>query len=244
MANKTFTVTGLRSIAECLNVNPHKVQKIIVPAGKNNSRFEEIITIAKVKKIAIETSNKIEKGVEQTISAVLNEYRYKDLSEVISSLQKSIQSEDKPVVVALDGITDPNNIGAIVRTAAFMGIQYIIIPKDRSVLVTDTVFRIASGGLEYVDIVLVTNMVSALKELKESGFWVVGFTEHSEQNLDEVPTDIAKVIVIGNEENGIRPLVLENCDFKVGLEAKGSLKSLNASVAAAISMTWAVKNST
>ncbi len=243
MAAKAFQVTGLRSIEECLNVNPQKIQKLIVPAGKSSPRFEEIISKAKKKKIPVETNSKIEKGVEQNLVAVLNEYEYLDLSEVISSMQKEIQSEKKPVIVALDGITDPNNIGAIVRSAAFMGIKYIVIPKDRSVLVTDTVFRIASGGLEYVNIVLVTNMVSALKELKESGFWVVGFTEHSEQRLDEVPKDIAKVIVIGNEESGIRPLVLENCDFKVGLEAKGELKSLNASVAAALSMTWAVNNS-
>ncbi len=243
MSASKFTVTGLRSIEECLKVNPKKILKIMVPSGKNSSRFDEIVGLAKKNKVTVETTGKTEKNSEQELSAVLEPFQYVDFSGLLSVLKKQTQNTNKPVVVALDGITDTNNLGAIIRTAAFMGIRHVLIPKDRSVQITDTVFRIASGGLEYVEVSQVTNLVSALKELKEAGFWVVGFTEHSEQRLEEVPKDIAKVIVIGNEEKGIRPLVLENCDFRVGLESRGELKSLNASVAAALSMTWAVGNS-
>src|SRR5262249_26605876 len=123
--------------------------------------------------------------------------------------------------------------------AAFMGVTGVVIPKDRAAVITETVYRIASGGVEYLRVCQVTNLVAALKVLKDSGLWIVGFSEHADRDIAEQKADVAPRIIVGNEEKGMRPLVKENCDFLVKLGGKGGLKSLNASVAAALAMAWA-----
>lgn len=233
-------LSGLRSIEECLRTNPDRIAKVLVPAGKLSPRFQQIRELAQKKGIRVEVNPKNDTS-EEALIALLHDYQYADFDELLGELKQAVANGEQPVVVALDGITDPHNLGAILRTAAFMGISGVILPKDRSVAITDTVYRIASGGLEYLRVAQVTNLVSALESLKEIGFWSVGFSEHAEQELSALRNDFSPVIVIGNEEKGIRPLVKENCDFLVKLSGKGGLHSLNASVAGALAMAWASK---
>lgn len=230
-------LSGLRSIEECLNTNPERISKLLVPSGRLSPRLAQLRDLAQARGIHIETNPRTD--AEDPVLAVLHDYQYANFDALLDELKESLSQEQHPVVLALDGITDPQNLGAILRTAAFMGVAGVILPKDRSAVITDTVYRIASGGLEHVRVSQVTNLVSALQTLKDIGFWSVGFSEHATQQLSELKRDFAPVLVIGNEEKGIRPLVQQNCDFMVKLTGKGGLQSLNASAAASLAMAWA-----
>lgn len=230
-------LSGLRSIEETIRTNPDRVSKLLVPEGKPNQRVMQITNLAKQNGIRVEPNPK--RDGEEGVLAVLHDFDYADFSDVVEEMQVEISAGNRPIVLLLDGITDPQNLGAIIRTSAFMGVKSILIPKDRAALLGDTVYRVASGGLEYVRICQVTNLVSSIKSLKDIGFWTVGFSEHASQDLAEIRKDFPMALIVGNEEKGIRPLVKESCDFLVKLSPQGQLKSLNASVAAALALAWA-----
>jgi 23S rRNA (guanosine2251-2'-O)-methyltransferase len=232
-------LSGLRSIEECLRTNPDRIAKLLVPPGKLSPRHQQIADFAKKRGIRVETNPKPDP--EEPLLALMHDYQYTEFQDLLGELADGLASGKRPIVVALDGITDAHNLGAILRTSAFMGVAGVVIPKDRAAPINETVYRVASGGLEYLRVAQVTNLVSALQELKEAGFWSVGFSEHAEQSISEIRRDFAPVLVIGNEEKGMRPLVKENCDFLVKFEPKGGLQSLNASVAAALSLAWATE---
>lgn len=234
-------LSGLRSIEECIAANPERIAKILVSAGRTSPRVNQICEQAKKARIPIETNPKPDALHlhDEPLLALMKDYEYAELEEVLAGLKLDIKNGGRPVLLALDGITDPQNLGAILRTAAFMGIAGVILPKDRSAMINETVYRVASGGLEYLKVCLVTNLVSALTKAKETGFWTVGFSEHAEKPLSEIKPDFPPVLIIGNEEKGIRPLVEQNCDFLVRFDPKGPLKSLNASVASALALAWA-----
>jgi 23S rRNA (guanosine2251-2'-O)-methyltransferase len=233
-------LSGFRSIEECIRTNPDRIAKLLIPPGRLSPRLIQVRDLAQKKGIRIEVSPEVGRSEDQLL-AMLHDYQYADFDGLVDELRDAIGRGERPVVIALDGITDPHNLGAILRTAAFMGVNGVLIPKDRSVAINDTVYRIASGGLEYLRVAQVTNFVSALQTLKEIGFWSVGFSEHATQDISELKQDFPPVVVIGNEEKGIRQLVRDNCDFLVKLSGKGGLKSLNASVAGALAMSWACK---
>lgn len=233
--SQPIQIKGFRSIEECLNFHPDRIQRIVI-CGPLTPREDKLISEARRLKIPIEKKG----SDEHSLIAYLKDFQYAEFDELLSDLKDKMGCGSHPSVLVLDGITDAHNLGAIVRTAAFMGIDGIILPEDRSAGVTEGVFRISSGGMEHVSICRVTNLVSALKKLQDSGFWVVGFSEHSSQSLTALKRDFCPVLVIGNEEKGMRPLLKENCDYLVRLEGKGPLKSLNASVAASLAMAWAV----
>lgn len=136
--------------------------------------------------------------------------------------------------LALDCIQDPHNIGAIFRTAAFFGVRGIVLTKDRSAPLNATVYDVASGGMEVVPFALETNLSRALSESKKSGVWIMGTSEHAEDDVSAYHQDRPWMVVIGNEEKGLRRLTQEQCDVICRLSPTGIVQSLNASVAAGI----------
>jgi 23S rRNA (guanosine2251-2'-O)-methyltransferase len=236
-------LSGLRSIEECIRANPGRIARLLIPQGRLSPRIDQIAELARKAGIRIETNPKAAAPGEEPLLALMHDYEYSELDDLRGDLRDEISRGNRPVVLMTDGITDPHNLGAILRTAAFMGVDGVVIPKDRSALINETVYRIASGGLEYLRVAQVTNLVAAMQKLKEDGFWSVGFSEHAEKNLSEITPDFPVLIVVGNEEKGIRHLVSQNCDYLARLEGKGQLKSLNASVAAALAMEWATRGS-
>ncbi len=138
--------------------------------------------------------------------------------------------------LALDQIQDPQNVGAIFRSAAFFGIQGAILPRDRTSPLTGTVYDVASGGLEYVPHARVTNLSRTLVAAREEGLWVLGSSEHAESDVGEIPQDRPWIVVIGNEERGMRRNVAEKCDMTCRIYPAGEVGSLNAAVAAGIMM--------
>ena len=140
---------------------------------------------------------------------------------------------DDDFVIMLDHIEDPHNFGAIIRTAESMGVKNIIIPKDRSVVVNETVMKTSAGALNYVNIIQVTNLVNAINYLKDKGFFIYG-AEADGENYKSVDYNDKRCLVMGSEGKGISPVVRKNCDMIVSLPMKGHVNSLNVSVATAI----------
>ena len=138
--------------------------------------------------------------------------------------------------LALDQIQDPHNVGAIFRTAAFFGIRGIIVTKDRSAPLSATAYDVASGGLECVPFAQPPNLSRALKQAKDAGLWVLGTSEHATRDLSEVDRDRPWLLVLGNEEKGLRRLTSEHCDELCRITPRGEIASLNVSVAAGVLM--------
>lgn len=169
--------------------------------------------------------DKLAKGNHQGIMLNIPDYEYTPLDELLK--------KENALLVILDHLEDPHNLGAIVRTCEAAGVDGIIIPKNRCVDVNSTVMRTSVGALDYVKIAQVTNLVGTMKELKEKGFWIVG-TDMDGTDYQEIDYRGNTAIVIGNEGNGMARLVKENCDFIASIPMNGKVNSLNASVAAGI----------
>lgn len=140
--------------------------------------------------------------------------------------------------LALDQVQDPHNLGAIFRSAAFFGVQGIFLTQERSVPLTETVYDTACGGVEYVPFTIQANLRHGLEIAKAAGLWVLGASEHASENLQQIELDRAWLLVIGNEENGLRRLTQESCDLLCKIAPKGEVGSLNASVAASVLMSY------
>ena len=175
--------------------------------------------------------DKIESGNHQGIILEVNDYDYASIDEII----------DDRVVVMLDHLEDPHNLGAIIRTCEAAGVRSIIIPKDRAVKVNSTVIKVSVGAIKNVRIVMVNNLVNTLKELKDNGFWVIG-TDMQGADYRTLDYSGKVVLVIGNEGKGLSRLTRENCDFMARIPMRGEVNSLNASVAAALVIYEAVKD--
>lgn len=229
-------VYGKNSVREILK-SERKVLKLYLV-----NEDQEIENLAKAKKIPIEYSLKEEisqkvKGNHQGYLAVVEEYRYYDLS-IVDSFDSIL-----PFVVILDSITDPHNLGAIIRTAEAAKVDAIIIPKNRSAEVNSTVTKTSTGATEHVRIIRVSNLNQTIKVLKEKGYWVVGAENTKDSILyTDLKYDFPVCLVIGSEGKGISQLVLKKCDYLVKIPMKGKINSLNASVSAGILIYEIIRN--
>ncbi len=176
--------------------------------------------------------DKLANGNHQGIILSVPDYEYADISELIN--------DPNALLVILDHLEDPHNLGAIIRTCEAAGVNGIIIPKDRSVSVNSTVMKVSAGALENIKIACVTNLNNTIKYLKDNGFWIVG-TDMQGTPYDEISYEGKTGIVIGNEGNGMSKLVKESCDFIASIPMRGEINSLNASVAAGIIIYEAIK---
>ena len=159
----------------------------------------------------------------QGIVVDIYDYEYKDLDDCFND----------DFVIMLDHLEDPHNFGAIIRTCECAGIKHIIIPKDRSVRVNETVIKVSSGAISHVDVIMVSNLSNAIDKLKSNGFFVYG-ADMDGKKYTEVDYADKKVLIIGNEGKGISPIVSQNCDEIISIPMYGQINSLNASVSAGI----------
>ena len=171
-------------------------------------------------------------GNHQGIAAQIAPYSYWELSDLID---RAKQTAD-PVIVIADGIEDPHNLGAIIRTAEALGVRGLVIPQRRAVGVTSTVMKVAAGALEDIAIARVVNLNQAIAKLKEAGFWIYGTTADTDTMLYQTNFSGAVGLVIGSEGKGLSQLIEKNCDQLVAIPLVGHTPSLNASVAAAIAL--------
>lgn len=175
--------------------------------------------------------DKVAEGNHQGIILEIEDYKYCDVDELI---------EENNIIVMLDHLEDPHNLGAIIRTCEAAKVSGIIIPKDRSVSVNSTVMKVSAGALEQVKIAQVTNLSQTLNYLKNKGYWIVG-TDMQGTKYNEIDYKGKTVIVIGNEGKGMSDIITKNCDFIASIPMRGNINSLNASVAAGIIIFEAIK---
>jgi len=206
------------------NVAKDIEQKIEKAYVAKNFKDKELLKNINAPIVYVE-KNKLDemvKGNHQGIVLKVNDYEYCDIEELNSD-----------VIVILDHLEDPHNLGAIIRTCEAAGIKDIIIPKDRSVGVNSTVMKTSAGCLDRVSIAQVTNITRTIEYLKNKGYWIIG-TDMNGTDYKQLDYHGKIVIIIGNEGNGLSRLVKESCDFIASIPMKGTVNSLNASVAAAI----------
>lgn len=202
----------------------------------NFSHGEILEEIAKSKvKVTRVTSKELDnfcEGVHQGIAAVIKPYNYVSVEEIIAKPCK-IPCKS-PVILLLDGINDPQNLGAILRSADIFGVSGIIIPKHNQVMLNSTVAKTSAGAINFVPVALANNLNQTIEVLKKKGFWVVASDGSAKQNYDEIKYDFPVALIIGSEGKGVSPLVLKNSDYVVKIPMYGEVNSLNASVAAGI----------
>lgn len=210
----------------------HKIHDLYILEG---AKHEEIIKLAQKQKINIKRVDKkeldrIAKDRHQGVIAKIDDYKLYDLHELLVE----IDMNDNPLLVMLDGIEDPHNLGAILRSCDGVGANGVIIMKNRSVTLTATVAKVSSGAIDTVKVAQVTNLTATIKDLKKKGFWVCGADNNEALDYRAPDYKVPLVLVIGSEGFGISRLVKENLDYCVKLPMAGKLSSLNASVATGI----------
>ena len=219
-----------KNVAKELLKNKRKIKKVILA---NNFKDDEIMSLLNDNNINIVYEekykiDKLEKGNHQGILLEIEDYKYIDEKGMLDNLP------DNPFIVILDHLEDPHNFGAIIRTCEASGVDYIVVPKDRSVQINSTVMKTSVGALDNVNIVQVTNLNNTINKLKDRGLWVVGTDMEDSVLYDEIDYKIPTALVIGSEGFGMSSLVKKNCDFIARIPMNGKINSLNASVAAGI----------
>ncbi len=222
-------VYGKNVAKEVLN-NNLKINKVLLQEGYSDQELIDELNKRNVniKYLNKNMMNKLEEGNHQGIILDIEDYEYYDEAEMFNNMPEN------PFIVILDHLEDPHNFGAIIRTCEAAGVDYIIIPKDRSVRVNKTVMKVSAGALNNVKIVMTTNLNRFIKRIKDNGVWVVGTALSDSVYYDKVDYNMPVALIIGNEGKGISQLVKKNCDFVVKIPMIGKINSLNASVAAGI----------
>lgn len=234
-------IIGRNAVLEALK-NNREIEKITIAKGAEGS-VKQIVGKAKDRKIPVYYSEKARMdkaasgGAHQGVIAVVSDYEYCTVDDILALAEKR---NEKPFVIILDGLEDPHNLGAIMRTAECAGAHGIIIQKRRSVSVNETVAKTSAGASEYMLCARVTNIGREIDSLKEKGLWIgavdMGDTFYYDQDLTG-----AIGLVVGGEGSGVSRLVREKCDFVVSIPMKGRITSLNASNAASIMMYEVVR---
>lgn len=229
-------IVGRNPVLEVLKAEK-EIDKIYVSKGELKGSIKKIISIAKDKNIVIQYVDKkkldqIAPGVNhQGVAALVTPYDYYSIDDI---LNKAKESKELPFIIILDGIEDPHNLGAIIRTAECAGVHGIIIPKRRAAHVTETVYKSSAGAVEHMLIAKVSNIPSTIDRLKDDGLWIYGADANGENYYFDTELKGPVALVIGSEGKGISKLVKEKCDFLVKIPMYGKISSLNASNAASI----------
>ena len=221
-------VYGKNVVNEILDNNT-KVFKVFLDINFDDKYLLDKIDKKNLKKFHVD-KNKIDKmcknSTNQGIAMDIEEYKYLTIEDIV-------KNEKSNFIVMLDSLEDPHNFGAIIRTCECAGVDYIIIPKNRSVSVNSTVYKTASGALSLMKIVEVVNLSNTIRKLKDLGFWVYG-ADMNGKDYTSIKYDGKTCLVIGSEGHGLKQIVESTCDEIISLPMKGKINSLNASVAAGI----------
>lgn len=228
-------ISGRNPVIEALKANT-PINKIFLAKGTTGST-REIKALAREKNIPLqevepEKINQLaENKAHQGVLAMMATREYIEIEDLVRG---SKEREEPPLLVILDELEDPHNLGAIIRTVDAVGASGVIIPKRRSVSLTETVAKASAGAVEYVPVARVPNLVQTMEYLKQEGFWIVGADAEAEEIYWKSDLKGPLALVVGGEGKGIGRLVKEHCDFLIRLPMKGHINSLNASVSAAL----------
>ena len=234
---KRDKIFGINPVTEALKAG-RPIQRLLIAEQRKSDRdILEIIRLAKGRgtEVRIATRDALKReapnALHQGVIAITAARQYAALDDI---LQLPAQKGQAPLYLVLDGVEDPRNLGALLRTAEATGVHGVIIPERRAVGLTETVAKAAAGALEYVPVVKVVNIVNALEELKKAGVWVAGAEAGGDALYWDADFDRPIALVLGGEDKGVRRLVRERCDYLLSLPLMGNITSLNVSVAAGV----------
>jgi 23S rRNA (guanosine2251-2'-O)-methyltransferase len=228
------------SVLAALERRPQDVLEIRMSPSPPSGGWSDVVDAARRHAIPIHTRFPAERRRERrsegerrqgACEAIVRELSGRPLEDIVPD---SVDSSTRGLWLALDCLQDPQNVGAIFRTAAFFGVHGIVVTRDRSAPLNAAVYDVASGGMEMVPFSQPPNLARALELAKKSGLWILGSSEHAEKNVADVPRDRPWLLVLGSEEQGLRRLTLEQCDDVCRIPPRGPLTSLNVSAAAAV----------
>ena len=237
--SNTEWVWGKQAVRELLRTNPPQVKQVwLSPSSKDpiNREIQELC-----QKVKIPVAYKDRKAWEeifrvpahQSVAAQLKfAFRFTPLSDLLKSIQAA--EDPAPVLLMIDHLQDPHNLGAIIRTASGAGVRGIILPKDRTCPISGTVHKAAAGALETLLLAQVTNLAQTIEALKKEGFWFLSLEAQGAQSIYQMDLRGPLVVVIGSEGKGVSPLILKKSDWVASIPMEGKLASLNASVACAV----------
>lgn len=228
-------IAGRHAVKELLRTDSD-INKIFIQETINKQQVKDILELARKKKVVVQSVHKnkldgLTKERHQGIVALVSAHEYMPFESLIEKIEGRHAN-----IIILDGLEDPHNLGSILRTCDAAGFDGVIIPKRRSVQLTDTVAKTSTGAIEYVPVVRVTNINQTIDQLKAAGFWVVGSDGSGDMDYREMNADGRTALVVGSEGEGISRKTLEKCDFVVKIPMLGEITSLNASVSAALLM--------
>lgn len=241
MKEKSNYIFGRNPVLEAI-ASGNPIEKIFICYGSAGDSVNSIFSMAKKNGIKCTNLDKrkyaelerkeLPNGSKtQGIIALLRKYESLSFNELIF---KSLSVKKNPVIVVLDGITDPHNLGAIARSAECAGASGIVLPEHNSAPITPVSVKSSAGALNHIPVAKVTNLTQALQTLKDNGFWIVGTSSDAERLYTDKIYNIPVVLLIGSEGKGLRPGVIKQCDFIVKIPLHGKISSLNASVSAGI----------
>ncbi len=236
-------IEGKNALLEALKAG-RSIDKVYIAKGEAGKNLKYIASkaraagavISEVDRRKLDYMSKTK--AHQGVIALVAVHEYSSVDDIIKAAEAK---KEKPLVIICDEISDPHNLGAIIRTGEAAGAHGIIIPKRRSAGITAIVRKTSAGAVEHMPVARVPNISAAIKELKKHGIWIFGAAAEGETRLWDADFKDAAAIVIGSEGEGMGRLVAENCDFKVSIPMKGRLSSLNASAAAAVLIYEAVR---
>jgi len=228
-------IIGRKPVLEALNSN-EEVEQVYILFGQQGNIINAIRVAAKKRgikcnQIPLERFRTYAPSQNaQGVIALKQDFKFSSLDEILSESKKT----SLPLILILDEIQDPHNVGAILRSAECCGVNGIILTKHNSATITSTVTKTSAGATEHLKICQVNNLSQTIDELKEKGFWIVGSSLENAKNYTEVDYNIPIALIVGNEEKGIRKLTASKCDFLVKIPMTGKIQSLNVSVATGI----------
>lgn len=241
-------IYGVLPVLEALRANAKRVERVLIGEGTHEKRLNEIIQLAKDNHVPFQKiprqnlARLVDAGANhQGVIAFGASADYVDAEKLLDEITQKQAAESKPLIVILDGVEDPRNLGAILRTVDCVGADGVFIPERRAVGLTETVAKTSAGATEYVKTAKVTNISNLIEELKEKNIWTVGTSAEAEMDYSEWDWTQGSALVLGSEGKGLHRLVAEKCDILVKIPLFGKIESLNVSVAAGVILYEAVR---
>ena len=239
-SDKQDVIYGPNAVLEALRASRRQIETITILESARPDRLKALLDLAREKGVPVHRVPRLDldrtlgdvrhQGVVARIAAA----RYADAEGLLDQLETRIGTADPPLVLGLDGLEDPRNMGSILRTAECTGVHGVFITERRAVGLTSVVAKVAAGALEYVPVARVTNLVRLIEQLKERNIWVVGAAAEAKQSYTDWDWKPPAAIFLGSEGHGLHRLVREHCDTLVRIPVAGRLESLNVSVAAGV----------
>ena len=246
-ADPANTLYGLNPVLAALRAGHKRIEQITIVEGAKHERLSELLDLARKARILVHRVPR--SAVDRTLPGVTHQgivariaaADYRDAEELLEELSSQVGTPSPPLVLGLDAVEDPRNLGAILRTAECAGVNGVFIPERRAAGLTATVAKTAAGALEHVAVARVTNLVQLIEQLKQRNIWVIGAAADAAAEYTEWDWRVPSALFLGGEGSGLHRLVRERCDTLVRIPLRGRIESLNVSVAAGVILYEALR---